>query len=73
MNKMNKTSIRIGLALLLILPAFQVSAATRSLSLSETLYAWRAGANRVMLMPNGRCSRAAVVCANQLVSLKSKA
>jgi putative tryptophan/tyrosine transport system substrate-binding protein len=32
-----------------------------------------AGANRVMLIPNGRCSRAAVVCANQLVSLKSKA
>jgi hypothetical protein len=31
------------------------------------------GANRVMLMPNGRCSRAAVVCANQLVSLKRKA
>src|SRR5260221_4558603 len=33
----------------------------RSLSLSETLYAWRAGANRVMLILNGRCSRAAVV------------
>jgi hypothetical protein len=43
------------------------------LSLSETLYAWRAGANRAMLIPNGRCSRAAVVCANQHVSLKSKA
>ncbi len=32
-------------------------------SLSETLYAWRAEANRVMLILNGRCSRAAVVCA----------
>jgi hypothetical protein len=43
------------------------------LSLSETLYGWRAGANRVMLVPDGRWSRAAVVCADQLVSLKSKA
>ena len=44
-----------------------------NLSLSETLYAWRAGANWVMLIPNGRCSGAAVGCANQFVSLKSKA
>ncbi len=41
------------------------------LSLSETLYGWRVGANRVMLMPDGRCSRAAVVCAHSLVSLES--
>jgi len=45
---------------------------SKHLSLSETLYGWRAGANRVMLMPDGRCSRPAVVCGDQLVSLKSK-
>src|SRR5260221_12925704 len=45
-----------------------ILAAKFALSLSETLYAWRAGANRVMLMPNARCFRAAVVCANQLVT-----
>ena len=43
------------------------------LSLSETLYGWRVGANRVMLMPDGRCSHAAVVCAHRLMSLKSAA
>src|SRR5260221_10181267 len=58
-----------------ILASYNVRAngADLLLSLSETLYAWRAGANRVMLTPNGRCSGAAVGCANQLVSLKRKA
>src|SRR5260370_24345266 len=37
--------------------------AENQLSLSETLYGWRAGANRVMLMPDVRWSDAAVVCA----------
>jgi hypothetical protein len=43
------------------------------LSLSETPYGWRAGTNRVMLRPDGRCSRAVVVCAHPLVSLKGAA
>lgn len=38
------------------------------LSLPETLYGWRVGANRVMLIPDGRHSHAAVVCARRLVS-----
>jgi gamma-glutamyltranspeptidase/glutathione hydrolase len=33
------------------------------LSLSETLNGWRAAANRGILVPDGRCSHAAVVCA----------
>jgi len=41
------------------------------LSLSETLYGWPAGANRMMLMLDGRCFRPAVVCPHRLVSLKS--
>ena len=45
----------------------------KALSLSETLYGWRVGANRVMLMPDGRCSHVAVVSAHRLVSLKSSA
>ena len=53
--------------------AFKGGTAPSRLSLSETLYGWRAWANRVMLMPNGRCSHAAVVGANWLMSLKSAA
>src|SRR5262249_47620937 len=43
------------------------------LSLSETLYGWLSRANRVKLRRDGRCCCVAVVCAEQLVSLKSAA
>jgi hypothetical protein len=42
-------------------------------SLLETLYGWLSRANRVMRGLDDRCFHVAVVCAEQLVSLKSAA
>ena len=54
-------------------PRSGAGASLSDLSLSETLSGWQTGANRVMLIPDGRRSQTAVDCTDQLISLESAA